>query len=187
MSEISETISYLEFSKEELVKTIDSLLEKSNSWGWIKDTHPEIDELNLETKAEFIREKFQLQHYFKFVDQMIARLNRKIHIFNKVYFHTEDKRKRIQPHTLVVLVWVLAFKNLGLSNRNSFTETQTLLKWFSRNRGEILIHYFGRQIHISKSTIRRNYERYIQNPNSEREPYKKFAEALYSQIFIDYD
>lgn len=186
-SETRKTIEYLESSKEELVKTIDRFINKSYSWEWIKNTHPDIDELDIETKAEFIRTKFQLQYYFEFVDQRIARLNRIIHLVHSVHFHTEDKRKRIQLHTLALLVWLLAFKNKGLSNRNCFTEIKALLTWFSRNRSELFPGYIGRQIHISKATIKRAYERYIQNPTSETESYKELAELIYSQTFLEND
>ena len=183
--EIKKTITYLESSKKELVKKIVSYIEKSDSWGWIRNTHPEMAELNEETKTETIRTEFQLQHYFEFVDRRIAWLNRTIRLINDFRFHPEDKQKRIQPHTLVVLTWLLAFKKIGLSDKSSFAEVKALLKWFSRNRRKMLIEYFGRFIHISKTTIRRDYERYIQKPTTKTESYKELAETLYSKSFLE--
>ena len=202
ITNLRRTIEILESTKDDLIKTIDGFIEKTDSWKWTKNTFLNIDEsgeagdfqeeddlhedeLDDETKQEFIRTHFHLQHYFDFVDERIDRLNRIISLISRFHFHTEEKRKRVQLHTMVVLVWIIAFKNIGLSNRRSYAETRALLKWFSRNRRQFIEEEIGQQIHIGLDAIRRDFERYILNPTRETESYKELAETLYSQIFLE--
>ena len=188
-------IELLESSKEDLVNRIAGYLKRSDSWRWIKNTYIEPDdieeyidpdeqiELDEETKREFIRTNFHLQYYFDFVDRRIAQLNRTIRLIKSVDFHTEDKQKRVQPHTMAVLVWLTAFKDFGLSDKKSCGETRALWKWFSRNRKQLLEKNIGYQISIRLDAITRDFERYILNPNDATRPYKEMAEELYSYTF----
>lgn len=188
-------IESLESSKDDLVDRIAGYLKRSDSWRWIKNTYIETDdieefidpdeqiELDEETKREFIRTNFHLQYYFDFVDLRIAQLKRTIRLTNSLNFHTEDKRKRVQPHTLAVLVWLTAFKNISLSDKKSCAETRALWKWFSTNRKQLLEKSIGYQISLRLDAITRDFERYILNPNDATRPYKEMAEELYSHTF----
>lgn len=187
ISEIRNNIEYLESSKEELVNKIKEILTKSKSWRWIKNNFPDIAEWTDEQKADFIRTKFQLHHYFEFTDLRINQLSRIINLITHIHFHAEDKRKRVQPETVIVLVWILAFKNSGLTINQSFTETRALLKWFFKNRKELLRELSDLQIYKSKDAIRHDYERYIQTPGEANKEYKEMAELLYSQCFCNID
>lgn len=187
VSDIRNNIAYLESSKEELANKINEFLTKSESWGWIKKNIPDIAELTEEQKVDFIRTKFHLHHYFDFASLRINQLRRIIFVIESVHFHTEDKRKRIQIETAIALVWIQAFKEREIPLEKSFIETRNLLRWFSRNRRELLRELSDLQIYKSKDAIRRDYERYIQTPGEGNLIYKELAELLYSQCFCNID
>jgi len=185
--EVARTIEYLESSKTELVMKIDEFITKSKSWKWIQSSHPNRGIETEEDKAGFIESEFQLSSYFSFVDERISSLRKVIRILGDVNLYTDRRRKKIQPQTILVLVWIYALVMKGASNRKSFSEARTLLRWFSRNRSELLRETFGPQIRLTLDTIRRNYERYFIKPNHGRGVFRELTESLYSDCFLDYD
>ena len=78
-----------------------------------------------------------------------------------------------------------SFQKSGINIEKSFTEKRTLLRWFSRNRRELLRELSDLQIHKSIDAIRGDYERYIQTPGEANKEYKEIAESLYSQNFME--
>jgi hypothetical protein len=184
--EIRRRIDYLQSSKESLVRKIDGFLTKSRSWEWIKHNFASLGELTEEQRANFVRSKFHLNYYYKFVDIRIEQLNRLISFATSINFHTENMRKRVRPETMIILVWTLAFRNHGANGKKSYRETKDLWAWFRKNKGGLLSELFGQPIDIGLDTIRRDFERYIQNPLRGKEVYGELAKSLCSQSFGDY-
>ena len=187
INDLRRTIEYLILSKEELVKKINEFISKSKSWGWTKNSFSGLSELTGEQKVNFIKRTFRLKYYFEFVDRRIKRLNNVITILESIKFHAEDKRKRVQPHTVVMLIWTLAFQHGGASIKESFRETKALLAWFKKKRSEMLRESCGQLGHIGLDTIRRDFERYIKNANSKRKVYGEMAQSIYAEIFLGPD
>jgi len=185
ISETRNKIEYLESTKDQLVNKIDEFLTKAKSWGWIKNQFTDITEWTDEEKANFIRTKFQLHHYFDFIDLRINRLNRIISIIESIHFHATDKRKILQIETVMGLVWILVFRNSRLTIKKSIAETKSLLRWFSENREYLSEELSDLYIYKGEDALRRSYERYIQSPSEANKEYREMAELLYQQCFED--
>ena len=180
-------ITYLERSKGELVYTIEKSLTKSESWNWIRNNFRGMHNLNENHKANFIRSEFHLDHYFRFVDERIAELNKKLRLLDSVSLIAEGNKKLAGPQTILVLVWVHAFICAGASSRKSYAETRLLLNWFSNNRQEALRGLCGQLVHRAPNTIRREYERSVIHPTNNRKIYGDLALSLYDASFENYD
>jgi hypothetical protein len=180
-------IRYLTSSKEALVRKIDEFFTKSESWGWIKNSYRGLAQLTDERKANFIKSKFSLFRYDKFVDERIGQLNRIVSLLSGRELYTVEKRKRVQPQTMLILVWILAFRHAGASNRKSVRETYRLVGWFSANRQPLLREFCNQTIHLGENAFRRYSERYIVNPKPSTRVYAEMAELLYTYSFLDYE
>lgn len=119
------------------------------------------------------------------VNKTKLRLEDNIKFLERYGFTLNGQRIRIDPSTLLILIWSFAMQVEGKKGSRDFENMQVMLLWFSqkKNWGE----FFGKILALSKETIRLTYERYIKYPKDRGEDYRDLAILLYSICFLEVD
>jgi len=171
--------------KRRLLKQVDDFLEISGRWKRIMTRHNTEREWRRDDKYNFIKEEFHLNELFQKIDQEIKDLNRRIHIINSVRLPTAEKRKRIQPYTLIMLVWLQAL-SLGCTKpAERYRVAYKLLAWFIENRNDLFTGSISKLKDLDAASIRHDYERYIQMPNDSQKVYQEWAQQIYIDTFCE--
>lgn len=162
-------IQKLETLKTHIFKKLNEYLKTSESQEEIED--------------DAIMEQFNLAPFFKIIDQKIKNLEKIANLLRSLNIATGKQKRIMQPHTMVALVWILAMREKGRKLYEIFKDTQILLKRISKK--EEFKNYFEREINISTDIIRRDYERYIKNPNDKQKIYCEIAFSIYADSLSD--
>lgn len=181
-------IQFLEEKKTWLVECIDKFLMDTKLWDDIKQNHFGGSTLTQNRKISFIKSKFRLNNFFNDIDEKHKPLKKRLNLLQHFHVKTSDKKKRIKPHTLVTLVWYLAFSNKKkVSNATKFNDISFLIAWFIHNEYS-QIEKLVPSSYVSQSYIIKNdYTRYIQNPRGTRNVYKDLALTICAESFSPQD
>jgi hypothetical protein len=177
-------IDDLESEKRKLIEHIDDFLSKSKLWDEIQSE----DSLWLhERKVSYIKDEFNLSHFFEKIDKNIRSYRKKIEIVDGFHIETEEKKKRVQQQTLISLIWYLSMFKGAITNTQKFRDIRELLFWLTENKTELMEELFGEQIHLDESVIKANYDRYINNPSESQKIYKDIAESICAESLFPVD
>jgi hypothetical protein len=96
------------------------------------------------------------------------------------------EKKLIQPHTIAILVWMIAMQR-GDDKRYEKCETViTLLEWLSEHRRALLKRTIGQEKkYLTPGAVRRDYERYISKPSKKTKVYSELAFLIYVESFSE--
>ena len=184
LSKYRRRLQYLESFKEGILKQLEEIMSKT---GLIKNIEMKRkykkSGLTQEQRHEEIIKLFNLEPIFKRAEEKIRQTKRRIALLNAFYkepiktMTTIDRRKSIDPTTVVALAWLKAMR--GPRKQRHYRDVETLLKWFSKNHQDEITKNFGRLLYISESAVRRANERYIKHPNRRQKIYGELVTEFF--------
>jgi hypothetical protein len=180
-----EEINILETEKRLLIERIDDFLIKVNLWDDIKHNQLEGAILTSDRKVSYIKSNFGLDIYFEKIDEKLKSYKKRVVLLRSFQIETEEKHKRIEPQTLIALVWYLAVQFGENTKSQKFEDVAKLMNWFFHNEIEDMMNLFREPIEMDASAIKNDYERYIQNPNEIQRIYHDLAFSIYGESFSD--
>lgn len=184
-SQLQKKINELQSKKRLIIKKIYDFLTRAELWNEINENLSNRTLDSTQDKEEYIIDNFNLDNLFDIIDSKKSPYRRKINLLNGFILKTADKKKRIKPHTLIVLVWLFAFQFGRTTKTQKFEDVRKLLEWFLENRNELIVELFGELKEVDEETVKSDYERYIQNPNARQKIYNDLARDLYNESFSD--
>ena len=176
-------IRRLEATKRALVSQIDEIRTLSGKWGRIQRKLNRGGPWRRDERYEYIRREFNLNDSFERIDKETKRALRLFRVIKGNSLPSEENRKRIEPHTLIVLVWMMALKPHCARLAELYRTTYELIIWFTTNRENMLDRMASKLSEVDESSIRKDYERYIQSPTEQREAYRDWAEMIHADNF----
>lgn len=177
-------LEYLESFESKILKRLEGMMSKS---GLSKDIErkPEYrsSDLTREQLHEEIKRLFHLEPIFNRINEKIIKAKKQILLLETFSIKILDRRKSIQPLTMVALVWLIAMKKARKQRR--YRDVIRLLNWFSNNHREEIVNKYERLLNLSESALRRAYERYIERPNRKNRAYKEIVYEFYDSSLDD--
>jgi hypothetical protein len=95
----------------------------------------------------------------------------------------QKESRRLEPHTLIILVWITAIQNKPGTNKEKYEIIVALLKWLSKHRRRLLLDTIGQEgIYRTPEAIRHDYERYIMHPTRKTHIYSELVLSMVKAI-----
>lgn len=168
-------------AKTRLIENIDQFLIDTDIWKGIKRGYPELKiRWTPDIREKFIANNFQLDRFFKIVDDRIEKINRRIKLL-EIYIRIPAKKLRITPRNLIILVWSHVMVTEEDEEKIDFENISVLLNWFSLNKN--WTGFFKSTKLVSPKTPELTYNKYVKFAK-DRE-YHSLSTYLYIDCFPD--
>lgn len=168
-------------AKTRLIENIDQFLIDTDIWEIIKRSYPELNiKWTANRREEFIGSNFNINRFFKIVDDNIKRINNRIK-FLEIYCRIPAKKLRITPRNFIILVWSHVMFTEGNEEKIDFENIGVLLNWFSENKN--WTGFFESTKKVSLKTPELTYNKYIKFEKDEE--YHSASCCLYIDCFPD--
>jgi hypothetical protein len=169
--QIEEDIRRLNTIKESANHLVENFTKSSRLNEYLKQKCPE--------KAASNKKLMNgLEDFFIAIDRRIKILKKTIVLFKNLDNRLKKEKTLLQPQTLVILVWFTAMNNGPGNINDKYKTVETLLKWLSKHRRDLLKETIGRErIFLSREAIRRDNERYMLKPIRQ---YRVYSDLVFS-------
>lgn len=174
-------IDKLNTAKRRLIENIDQFLIETDIWTGIKNEYPELNiRWTPDKKEEFLVENFQLDRFFKIVDDKIEKIKRRKKYF-EIFSAIPAHRLRIAPRNLIILVWSQVMRDPNEEDKIEFENIGILLNWFSINKN--WANMFKSSKLVSPKTPELTYNKFIKFAKDDK--YYELSNYLYADFFLD--
>jgi len=184
--QLEREISQLSSMKERLVKLVDDFIKASKRWEKLQ---PKLFHKTSSTKKKeivSIEKELGLESFFEKIDRKVNHLKKSILLSKNLSSRIAGEKKLVSPHTIVILVWVIAMQHEHGKRSEIFEVVVTLLEWLSKHRRVLLMETIGQERkYLTPDAIRRDYERYISNPSEKMKVYSELAFSIYAESFSE--
>ncbi len=179
-------ISQLSSIRKRLIKLLDNFMKKNKRWEELQLEFQHEPPWTEEEKIVFFKKEFGLKSFFEKIDRKVNHLKKNVLLFSNLKMRIAGEKKLIQPHTIAILVWMIAMQR-GDDKRYEKCETViTLLEWLSEHRRALLKRTIGQEKkYLTPGAVRRDYERYISKPSKKTKVYSELAFLIYVESFSE--
>ena len=170
----------LRSAKSKLIENIDQFLIDTDVWEEIKKKYPDMDlKWTPKKREKFIIKYFNLNQFFKSIDERIENINYKIK-FLEIY-GVKLKKIRIKPRNFIILLWSYVMIKGKNEEDVDFKNISALFNWFSINKNWKTF-FKGPEL-ISPKSPKLTYYKY--KKYSKSEIYDNLAFYFYIMCFPD--
>ncbi len=178
---LKDKVNKLKSAKTKLIENIDQFLMDTDILKGIKKGYPELEiKWTPKNREKFITSNFNLDQFFKIVDDRIEKINQRIKFF-EIYSIFSAKKLRITPRNFIILVWSHVMIKSEKEDDIDFKNISLLLNWLSLNKNWSSL--FKSTKSVSQKTPELTYNKYIKF--SKNKDYQSLSTCLYIDCFID--
>ena len=188
ISHLEREINQLCLIRKRLIKQLDNFMKTSKRWDKLKLKLQHDAPWTEEEKIDFFKQEFGLESFLEKIDLKVNHLKKSVLLLSSLRTRIAGEKKLIQPHTLAILVWIIAMQSGRDKRYEKYATVITLLEWLSKHRRALLKETIGQERkYLTPPAVRRDYERYISKPDINSKVYSEIADSIYAESFFEHE